>query len=161
MIAESTDSSKRTPTEVDLADPASDRWRANEAVDAIVGLEELYPGDPGQLSGCSLRVMGKGEYASLQGEIGHHSLGFLDEAELAEFVSAFRTESDVRVSLCEIYPSVEPRRSSGFSLLFVAGNDPEIRLYSGFTHCLGRLSGPKLQALMSFLNYRVFAAVEG
>ena len=45
------------PFEADLADhPASAKHWADPAMSLFAQLEELYPADPGQLSGCSLYI---------------------------------------------------------------------------------------------------------
>ena len=147
-----------TPVEVDLADPSSRRWRENPAVDAYVRLEELYPGDPGQLSGTSLRITESGKSAWLRAEFGTHCLGFLDAGKVADFVSTVQADSrqELRTFLFELYPEIEPRRWSGSSLLFMGGDDPEIRLCCGFgaAHCLGVVRGANLGALLECARVR-------
>ena len=80
------------PVEVDIIDPASAEYLRDESVDVFARLEELDPGDLGQLSGCSLRILASGpltaEVDALQrnGDRLSHCLGYqrlLKEGKLA------------------------------------------------------------------------------
>src|ERR1035441_218343 len=81
------------PFEAGLADhPPSAKPRAAPAMSLFAQLEELYPADPGQLSGCSLYINEGGRCIRLSAEIAYapqrdgsvlnHSLGDLGAEEV-------------------------------------------------------------------------------
>ncbi|MBZ5584243.1 MAG: hypothetical protein LAQ30_18920 [Acidobacteriia bacterium] len=149
----------QNPLEVNIADPGAPRCWRDRATDVFVQLEELHPGDPGQLSGTVLRIMEAGRYASLQAEIGDvqqpyggratHCLGYLGAGELAQLADdAESGEALFTRPLRELYPCVLPNALSGARLIFVGGDRPEMQLCFG-AHCLGVVRG---QLLKTFLR---------
>jgi len=138
--------------EFDLTGGSPESCRENGEMEAFVRLEELYPSDPGQLSGAHLRISQACEEAHMGAWFGTHCVGYLDGAPLVDFISAATAGDgrEVRALLSELYPEIDPPRLSGASLLFLAGEDPELRLCCGFgqSHCFGRVRGRNLAALL-------------
>jgi hypothetical protein len=146
------------PVEVNLADSGTAVWRHDPAIDLFVRLEELYPGDPGQLSGAVLRIMADGRCAYLQAEIGDvqqpyggrttHCLGYVGAGEMAQLADDAESGAAFIRPLRELYPYAAPNAFSGAKLIFFGGEKPEIQLCFG-AHCLGVLRG---QLLATFLR---------
>ena len=163
-------STTRKPVEVDLADPDSAAYRRDESVDLFVRLEELYPGDPGQLSGAVLRIMGSDRDARLVAEIGDvlqpyggtapHCLGYLDVPDLRQLAVEGANERGF-VDLWELYPEMRSGTFwlSGATLNFSGGNVPDIQLCFG-EHCLGVLRGKLLTAFLECARIRTGLGVE-
>lgn len=152
------------PVEVDLADPATmeeGHWRCSDT-DVFLRLEEMYPGDPGQLSGACLKICDSGAYATFRAEIGTHCLGYLDDESLAEFIAALSVpRPEFQIGLSELYPQVQPLRPSGATLLCTDDQgfyaDPKVGLYFG-NHCLGVVRGELLDVFLKCLTYRCAVA---
>jgi hypothetical protein len=136
----------KKPVEVDLAGPGTAVYWEDPCVDVFVRLEELYPGDLGQLSGAVLRIGAFDESADLKAEIDDtavgsrvpHSLGYLSPEDLKDFVRGVHRGGPFMMSMREIYPRLTPDSFSGAELIFCGWHQPEIRLCFG-THCLGVL----------------------
>jgi len=161
----------RLPIEIDVADVRfSNRkfWLAH--ADLFAQLEELHPGDPGEVSGAELRVSEKGEYAWLTANIGKgdvpasHCMGYLEGARLGTFLAGClalvtgigthpaRTEETELLN--ELYPEAYPSRPSG-AMLVCDGRT--LKLCFG-SHCFGVLYGAKLR---SFLERALARATHG
>ena len=154
----------KPPVEVDLANPAAERYLGNSGTDLFARLEELYPDDPGQLSGTELRIIDSGECLKLSaalafslrdGRNGYHCFGSLDAADLAETLWARQTESghSYSIALRDQRPEVGNSYFSGATLDLVDGLDCEIRVCFG-SHCLGVLRGQPLRAFLHALLAR-------
>jgi hypothetical protein len=154
----------RKPVEVNLADPGAADYRGDGAVDLYVQLEELYPGDPGQLSGVTLRIAESGRCAAIQAHIGDgsswhngipmiHCLGYLDAGDVAQFAEEATAGEGFVMPLREIYPCARPGAFSGATLIFFGGDEPKIQLCFG-AHCLGVLQGELLTAFLGCARVR-------
>jgi hypothetical protein len=153
------------PVEVDLDDPSAAEFFRNPPTDLYVRLEELDPGDPGQLSGAVLRIMSGGKYVIFNAEIGEalqrdgsritHCLGTLHYEELASLAAADPSDcSDSEVvPLRELYSWADRGAFSGADLILFAGEDPELQLRFG-AHCLGVLRGEPLAKFLACLRMR-------
>jgi len=138
----------KKPVEVNLADPGTAVYWEDSRVDAFVRLEELYPADPGQLSGAILRIGLSDPSADLSAEIGNilqpdgsrgiHSLGYLSPEDLKDFVRGVHRGGPFMMSMRELCPHLRPDAFSGAELIFCGWHQPQIRLCFG-THCLGVL----------------------
>jgi len=151
------------PIEADLAEPEAIKWVERSATSLFVRLEELDPGDPGQLSGAALHIIDSAQWTYVDAEIGNtaqpyggettHCVGYLKGEDLHRL--ALADPSDFRdrfsVALRELYCG-----SVGFSgatLILFAGEAPELRLCFG-THCLGVLRGDLLGRFFDSLRRR-------
>jgi hypothetical protein len=126
-------------------------------------LEELRPGDPGELSGCALFLNEGGKDTYLTAEIGHtpqrkgsplcHCLGYLDTAEFQVLVE--RADGGERFTLA-LWDREwgKPPYYSGATLIFFGGEKPEMQLCFG-SHCLGVLRGRTLTALLECAHLRL------
>jgi len=151
------------PVEVNLADPGVAAYWEDPRVEVFVRLEELYPGDPGQLSGAALRISESGPSVQLRAEIGDilqpdggrglHCLGYLTAEEVEDFARNVHRGGAFMVSLRELYPSVGPDAFSGAELIFCGKHEPEIRLRFG-PHCLGVLRGGLLDVFLRCARVR-------
>lgn len=106
--------------EVDLADPAVMKlphWRCSET-NAYLRLEELYPADPGELSGAELRISESGANTMLMAIVGiSHWVGFLKDDPLARLIAALCSDNrDFEIGLAEFYRSKGEARPSGATL---------------------------------------------
>jgi hypothetical protein len=153
----------KKPIEVDLADPKAQEYRADGDVDVFVRLEELYPGDPGQLSGAVLRVSQAARYTFLQAHTtpapqpygGHttHCLGYLEAEEIQRFVGEAGAQVKTMKNLRELENDDAPLGLSGARLVFFGGDEPEMQLCFG-AHCLGVLRGRLLTAFLDCARIR-------
>ncbi len=152
------------PLEVDLAEPGAARHIGNSATEVYVRLEELYPGDPGQLSGASLRIMDSGKFTALNAECSSlqrdgsqlaHAYGCLSAEDLVCVGAADPTDAGAGFFLrfLETFPRIRPERYSGASLILVAGGEPELRVCFG-NHCLGVLRGQLLTTFLACVRQR-------
>jgi hypothetical protein len=148
----------KAPIEVDLANPDAARHIGNPGTDFFVLLEEMYPGDPGQLSGTSVRIMQSGKHTILNAEVTSaqrdgtllsHCYGYLNGAELAHIAVA----KTFQLRLRELYPEVRPGRYSGAILTLSAGSHPELQVCFG-NHCLGVLRGRLLARFLDCVRQR-------
>lgn len=156
------------PIEIDLADPKALRHWRDGAVELSAQLTELYPGDPGQLSGASLRIVDSGEYGMLNAQIGDqvqtaHCVGYLFPKEVAHLAERACRGENCTVPLHEMC-SAEPDQCnrtdlfSGATLAFFGGEDASLRLCFG-GHCLGILTEHLLTAFLACMRIR-FAGME-
>jgi hypothetical protein len=153
----------KKPVEVDLASPSAAAYWSDPTVELFARLEELYPGDPGQLSGVDLRIAQSGPYAWLAAQIGAgtqpdgapaiHCFGHLKADEVARFAEEAFMGAGFVTSLHELYPYVRPDAFSGAALIFFGGDEPKIQLCFG-AHCLGVLRGPLLTAFLECARLR-------
>jgi hypothetical protein len=152
------------PVEVDLGSPEAARHISYAGTDLFVRLEELFPGDPGELSGAELRIHESGEYTIVSalgcaiqrdGFVGCHSYGFLDGPDLA-FVGA-SDPADSSAAFClrlrELYPEIRPDAYSGANLTLFSGERPELRVSFG-SHCVGVLRGELLGTFLACVHQR-------
>jgi hypothetical protein len=161
------------PFEADLADhPASAKHWADPAMSLFAQLEELYPADPGQLSGCSLYINEGGRYTCLSAEIAYapqkdgsvlnHRLGDLGAEESKWLFEAMRGNTPLTcdgasfvLPLSEQYPPrATPGAFTGATLAYFGGHDPEMRLCVG-SHCLGVLRLPVLMFFRECASVRL------
>jgi hypothetical protein len=151
----------KKPVEVDLGAPGAAVYWEDPRVELFVRLEELYPGDPGQLSGAALRISESGPCAELRAETGDipdgsrglHCLGYLTAEEVEDFARKFHRGGAFMVSLREPYPHATPDAFSGAELTFAGDLQPEIRLGFG-RHCLGVLREPLLSVFLRCARVR-------
>lgn len=161
----------RKPIEVDLADSKAEAYWRDSTVGLFVRLEELHPGDPGQLSGVLLHILTGCEFPILNVEIGDvlqpyggrmpHCLGYLDVRELAQFANQTRACTIARATLRECYPEIRPDVFSGAEMIFVGDCEPvgpQIRVQFG-THCLGILRGELVTRFLQCVRDRCGKAV--
>jgi hypothetical protein len=158
------------PIEVDLADPKAQAYLADGDVDAYARLEELWPGDAGQLSGACLRVSQATRYTFLQAHTapapqpygGHttHCLGYMSAEDIRRFVVETGTRANTMANLRELENDDAPLGLSGARLFFFGGDEPEMRLCFG-AHCLGVLRGRLLTALLDCARIRAAEATWG
>jgi hypothetical protein len=156
------------PIEIDLADPKALRHWTDGAVELFAQLEELYPGDPGQKSGGSLRIADSGKYGILNAQIGDqvqttHCVGFLFPKEIAHLAERACRGENCTVPLhemCSEEPDLFKRKDlfSGATLAFFGGKDAALHLCFG-AHCLGILTGNLLTAFLACMRIR-FAGME-
>jgi hypothetical protein len=156
------------PIEIDLADPKALRHWTDGAVELFAQLEELYPDDPGQKSGGSLRIAESGEYGILNAQIGDqvrttHCVGYLFPKEVAHLAERACRGENCTVPLHEMcsaepYPCKRTDLFSGATLAFFGGEDAALRLCFG-DHCLGILTGCLLTAFLACMRIR-FAGME-
>ena len=112
----------KAPIEVDLADPDAARHIGNPETDFFVLLEEMY-GDPGQLSGTSLRIMGSGKFTTLNAEVASaqrdgsylsHCYGYLNAVDLGRVgADPADVANGAVIRLRELYPYVRPDLYNG------------------------------------------------
>ena len=156
------------PIEIDLADPKALRHWRDGNVELSAQLEALYPGDPGEKSGASLRIAGSGECGILNAQIGDqvqntHCVGFLFPEEAAHLAERACRGENCTVPLhemCSAEPDLFKRKDlfSGATLAFFGGEDAALHLCFG-THCLGILTEHLLTALLACMRIR-FAGME-
>jgi len=155
----------------DLADSASAERSANQNETMFALLEERYPGDPGQISGCALYITEGGRYAWLSAHIHcaeqrggggplSHCLGYLDAEGARVLVEQSSKGIPFAVALREMYPQVRPGAFSGATLNYFGDDGPEIRLYVG-SHCLGVLRGQLMAAFLECARVRLGFEVLG
>jgi hypothetical protein len=157
------------PYEFDIAEPVSAAHWADQGADMFARLEEMYPADPGELSGCALFVFGGGQHTCFNVDISHtpqrdgfprlHNLGYLDVEELRQLTEQAREGEHFVAALREMYPHARPAAYSGATLNFFSGANPEMRLYMG-SHCLGVLRGPALAGLLECARIRLALEVK-
>ncbi len=155
------------PYEVDLADPANDAiWRSRDNIDSYVLLEELYPGDPGDLSGCRLQLMEWGEYTILDASFGLHSLGSSQHhGWMTEFLEWVYAGREVKLILDE--PQCRSWLPSAIELKYRPAeemvpnarfpedfSEPELRVAS-IGHCYGVVRGRVMRAFLDCLAVRL------
>jgi hypothetical protein len=160
----------KKPVEVDLADSRAAAYRGDGDTDLFVRLEELYPGDPGQLSGAVLRVAQAGRYTFLQAHTapapqpygGHttHCLGYMRAEDIQRFLVETGTRAKTMANLRELENDDAPLGLSGARFFFFGGDEPEMRLCFG-AHCLGVLRGRLLTALLDCARIRAAEATWG
>ena len=150
------------PVEVELSEPDAARHIGNPGTELYVRLEELFPGDPGQLSGISLRIMESGKFTVVSAEGASpqrdgsqlsHCYGWRYGAELPHVTDPTDDEAGFCVRLRELYPKISPESYSGVSLILFAGENPELRI-SFCNHCLGVLRGPLLSTFLECVRLR-------
>jgi hypothetical protein len=151
------------PVEVDLADAEAAWHIGNSGTDLFVLLEEGYAGDPGQLSGISLRISGSGRFTTLTAEGASpqrdgsqlsHCWGYLQGAELALVGADSKdAEAGFSIRLRELYPEVKPDSYSGAHLALCAGENPELQVCFG-THCMGVLRARLLTRFLKCVRQR-------
>jgi hypothetical protein len=152
--------------EVDLADSKAENYWRDSTVDLFIRLEELCPGDPGELSGALIRVMNGGKFASLNVSIGDtlqpygdrtaHWLGYLDADELMQFTTQVLTGRIAKARLREFYQETNPYAFSGVELIFLGSDGliaPQICVQLG-THCLGILRGERVMRFFQCAQHR-------
>jgi len=138
---------------------------ANPRADFFMPLEELYPCDPGELSGAKLFICETGRYTFVSAGIGDtlqpfgygnfrssHWLGSLDTHDTGCLAATDLASGDGFAAILDgqTYPVPEP---SFVTLKLSAGENPELRLrISG--HCLGVLRGGLLARFLSCLRSR-------
>lgn len=152
----------RTPVEVDLADPDAARYFGKSGIELYVRLEEMYPGDAGQLSGATLRIMHSGKDTVLNAEGAApqrdgsqitHVYGYLDGEELAYAGEANPERHNFLIRLCELYPEIRPKVYSGATLMLFAGANPRLEVCFG-GHFLGVLRGRLVTTFLSCVHQR-------
>jgi hypothetical protein len=154
----------KKPIELDLASPSAPPYWGDRAVELFTWLEELHPGDPGQVSGVTLRIAESGRYAHMRADIGdasqlynglpiYHGLGNLDADGVARFAEEATAGAGFVMALREPYCNVNQDALSGATLVFFGGDEPEIRLYFG-AHCLGIVRGRLLDAFLECARLR-------
>lgn len=146
--------------EIDVADPryADPAFWLDRTPDIspeiYVRLQELHPGDPGELSGAELRFLDYAHYSVICAYMGTHCVGYLDSADLIQFLRLGLDQLSnagtgagglVVAELSELYPQIEPRRPSGAQILC---HGPALGVWFG-NHCLGVIGGP---AVAEFLR---------
>lgn len=153
------------PVEVDLAEPGAEAYIGHSATDLFVRLEELDPGDPGELSGAVLRIGDSEEDLSISATIGDvlqrdgsrtsHLLGFMEAEGMLRLASLdpIGGERDFAVfftgNLCHpegAYFAV--------GLVLYPGDSPELHLNAG-RHCLGVLRGELVSKFFACLGERL------
>jgi hypothetical protein len=154
----------RKPIGVDLASPNAPPYWGDRVVEMFTWLEELYPGDPGQCSGVTLRISESGRYAQIRADVGDasqlcnglpmlHCLGYLDTDGVARLAEEATAGAGFVMALRELYPYIRPDAFSGATLVFFGGDEPKIQLYFG-AHCLGVLRGRLLAAFLECARLR-------
>lgn len=144
------------PLEINLGDPGAmsgGHWRCG-ATNAFIRLEEIYPADPGELSGAELRIIESGDNLNMAALIGHHWVGCLDARHLGAFSATLQAEPDefLEMSLFEFeWQYMHPL--SGAKLVYNRGI---LGLYMG-KHCLGVAGGNLLKAFLECASYRCSA----
>jgi hypothetical protein len=153
----------RKPVEVDLADSKAEAYRRDSTVSLFVRLEELDPGDPGQLSGVLLRIVPGCEFPVLNVEIGDsvrwpaHCLGYLEDRELTQFANEALAGKVTRAWLRELYGEGRPDVFSGMALTFNGTSEPaapQIRVQFASGHCLGVLRGELVATFLQCVRDR-------
>jgi hypothetical protein len=153
----------KKPVEVDLASPSAAAYWSDPTVELFARLEELDPGDPGQLSGVDLRITQSGPYTWLSAQIGAgtqpdgaptiHCFGIVEADEVARFAEEASTGAGFVMSLRELYGHLHPGALSGATLIFFGGDEPKVQLCFG-AHCLGVLQGSLLAAFLECARLR-------
>jgi hypothetical protein len=151
------------PLEVDLSEPGAARYVEHGTTDLYVRLEELDPGDPGELSGAVLRISASGADVAVSAGFGEvlqrnggrtsHFLGFSQAPDLDSLVAAVldTPENDVR-EFC-LLDGRQANGLSGARLVLFTGKDPELQLCIA-SHSLGVLSGDLLRVFFNCLRKR-------
>jgi hypothetical protein len=143
----------RKPVEVDIIDPVATEYLRDESVDVFARLEEADPADPGQLSGCSLRIMNCGSVQlrvdidanQRDGSRHSHCLGEVDDRDLSSIADADLANEADSFSI--------PAFPAGVFLVLAAGAEPEMSVCIR-AHCLGVLRGRALAAFLGCLRTR-------
>jgi hypothetical protein len=144
----------RKPFETEIADPKAPWYFRDACVDVFARLEELDPGDPGQLSGCSLRILDfdrlTAETDAIQrdGTRFSHCIGFVDAEEFAPMCLADRTVS-LEIALREL----GSRAYSGVWLTLTPGDEPTLTAHTPH-HTFGILRGRHLKLFLGCLRTR-------
>ena len=155
------------PADVDLADANATPWRNDPEVAHFVMLEEMYPSDPGELSGAALWVGENGEYMIFNAELVKgrgsaglmgHCFGYLPAEHAAQFASeAKENREDLRARLFDLYHAAREYRYSGAVLRFECGEAPELQLWFG-GHCLGVTRGRLMENFLDCVKIHSEAA---
>jgi len=161
-------SHSRRPIEIDLEDPAAAAWLHDPEVSIFVHLLEADPGDPGQLSGCQLRIL-EGQAPRLtvetdaiqrDGSVMTHSLGYLDCEGLGGVIApVFRGRSEFATPLRELHFPERFYGQSGVSLLLVNTCDSQVQelRIEVLGHIFGVLRAPILTGFLDCLRSRCAA----
>ena len=150
------------PVEVDVADAGAAGYFAVRSIDAYARLEAADPGDPGELSGCTIRIFEIRGGACVSAEMDaiqrddatrlSHCLGCIDSAELLSLIEDETGGETVRLPLRELEPT--PARLNGVRIeVDGGGNATELRVCCG-SHVFGVLRGSALAAFLNCLQAR-------
>jgi hypothetical protein len=151
------------PVEVDVADAGAAGYFAVRSIDAYARLEAADPGDPGELSGCTIRIFETRDGACVSAEMDaiqrdgatrlSHCLGCIDDSgELLSLIESEASGDVVRLPLRELEPG--PARLNGVRIeLDGGGNTGELRVCCG-SHVFGVLRGSALAAFLNCLQVR-------
>jgi len=148
---------------VDLAGPNWEQYLADERMDLFVWLRELYPADPGQLSGAKLRIMEHGSYTALSAGIGdtlqpygdrtEHWLGSVQGTTVARFAK-FGPERDDHGRYNVFLAADENLPDTMLSLTLLEAGNRQLELNLG-GHCFGILNGELLSRFLACLRTRL------
>ena len=161
----------RRPVEIDLADQPAAEYVCDKVIDAYVRLEEANPGDPGQLSGISIHLIGVatgvilavyGDAIQCDGTISTgHCFGYVGSTELTALVEADANSpiTAIWIPLRELNAPMNHGPLSGCVLELRGGPTAALRVCYG-AHILGVLYGNLLTAFLSCLRLRCFQPIQ-
>ena len=146
--------------EVNLSDPRVTDAQIQNAHDVFVNLFELRPADPGQLSGCELRVHQHGLDLFLSVNIGTHCLGLLGYDDLTRWLDKAEERGDLETaaSLLENFSGYPgPWNCNGGFLILTPGAEPELEVRFR-EHCFGILRGELAARFLACVRQRLAVA---
>ena len=150
--------------EIDLGATATCRDLRDRTVDAIVRLQELDPGDEGELSGSVLRIIESfkgvgivaegGEVEQPDGHRSRHCFGWLNGASTRRLMEDTAAGASITMDMRESYSEWGgPDEFTGAALSISGGRVPEVRLCFG-AHCLGVLRGHTVWRFLDCIKIR-------